>query len=188
MRLGIFGGSFNPIHVAHLVIATRAAEAVHLDRVLFVPTGRTPLKDPGELAPARDRLEMVRRAVRGNPLFAASDLELRRGGTSYTIDTLREVRRRTGAELFVILGADAANLLPRWREAEAVQKAATFVLIRRPGHRLRSRMPKQYQVVDCPLLDISSTEIRERARAGRSIRYLVPDGVERYIRRKGLYR
>ena len=187
MRLGLLGGSFNPVHHAHLVIAERAAEALRLDRVLFIPAAVSPLKRPGDLAPARHRWAMLRLALGGNPLFRACDLEIRRGGISYTVDTLRELKRRTGARLFLVVGADALNLFPLWKEAGEVRRLATLVAAARPGHRPRLRMPKRH-IVDVPLLEISGTLIRDRVRKGRSIRYLVPDAVERYIRRKGLYR
>lgn len=187
MKLGLLGGSFNPVHNAHLVIATRAAEALGLDRVLFIPTALSPLKRPRDLAPARHRWAMLRLALRGNPRFRACDLEIRRGGVSYTVDTLREIRRRTDAELHLIVGADAVNLLPRWKESGKVLELAALAVAARPGHRTRPGMPKAH-IVDVPLLDISGTDLRDRVRKGLSIRYLVPDAVERYIREKGLYR
>src|SRR5579864_1238908 len=110
MRLGLLGGSFNPIHHGHLVAAVRAAEAVGLDRVLFIPAAVSPLKPARALAPAGDRWALLKTALRGNPLFRASDLELRRGGPSYSVDTLRELQRRTRARLYWILGTDAAKL------------------------------------------------------------------------------
>lgn len=186
MKLGILGGSFNPIHHGHLIIATRAAEALKLDRVLFIPTAISPLKRARDFASPRDRLAMVRAALRADPLFEASDLEIRRGGTSYTIDTLRALRKSRPGKPVLILGADAARLLPQWRSIDEVKRLATFVLVARPGHRPGRGMPKQY--IEVPLLEISSTGIRERVRRGLSIRYLVPDAVDRYIRRKGLYR
>ncbi len=185
--MGLLGGSFNPIHHGHLVIATRAAEALRLDRVLLVPAARSPLKEGRDLAPPRDRLAMVRLAARGNPLLAPCDLEIRRGGASYTIDTLRELKRRSEARIFLILGADAARLLPNWRSIEEVLRLASIALVARPGQTLQPRMPKE-SIVEAPLLEISGTDIRERVRRGLSIRYLVPEPVERYIRRKGLYR
>lgn len=186
MKLGLLGGSFNPIHHGHLVIAMRAAEALKLDRVLFVPAAHSPLKRREELASDADRWAMVRLALRGNPLFSASDLEIRRGGVSYTVDTLRALKKTTRAQLYLLLGADAYELLPRWRAPDEVVKLARIAVFGRPGHRVRGRMPKH--TVDCPLLEISSSEIRRRVRRGLSIRYLVPDPVERYIRKKGLYR
>ncbi len=187
MKSGLLGGSFNPIHCGHLIVATCVAERLGLDRVLFVPTAVTPLKHERDLASPADRLEMVRRAVRDNRLFEACDLEIRRRGVSYTVDTLRELERRTGADLFLILGADAFRLLSRWKSIGEIRRRVTFVCATRPGHRPRRRMPKQH-IVDVPLLEISGTEIRRRVRQGLSIRYLVPDAVERYIQRKGLYR
>jgi nicotinate-nucleotide adenylyltransferase len=187
MKLGLLGGSFNPIHHGHLVIATRAAEAVKLDRVLFIPTAISPLKRGRGVASPSDRWAMVRLALRGNPLFEADDLELRRGGVSYTIDTLRELGlRRPSADLHLILGADATRLLPRWKALDEIRRRVTFVVISRPGYGIRGGMAKHS--IDSPLLEISSSEIRERARKGLSLRYLVPEAVERYIRKKGLYR
>ena len=187
MKLGLLGGSFNPIHHGHLITATRAAEAVKLDRVLFIPAALSPLKSRSPLAPAKDRLAMLRLAVRGNPLFEICDLELRRGGVSYTIDTLRELKRRTRARLYWILGADAAKLLPRWKSISEVRALATFIILPRPGARPARRTPHQL-VVQAPLLQISSSEIRDRVRKGRSVRYLVPEPVDRHIRQRGLYR
>lgn len=188
MRIGLFGGSFNPIHHAHLIVATHVAEALKLDRVLLMPTAISPLKQKDALAPARDRWAMLKLAVRGNPLLEPSDAEIRRGGVSYTIDTLRALRRPARDRLFLILGSDAARLLPRWKQIDEVRRRARIVLVARPGQTVRLRMPKEYIVVEAPLLDISGTGIRDRIRKGRSIRYLVPDAVERYIRLKGLYR
>jgi nicotinate-nucleotide adenylyltransferase len=187
MKLGLLGGSFNPIHHGHLVIATRAAETLRLDRVILVPTAISPLKEGVRLASPRDRLAMVRLAARGNPLLGISDLEVRRGGVSYTVDTLRELKRRTRARLFLILGADAARLLPEWKAVDEVLRLAALAVFARPGQTLPPGLPKGH-IVNAPLLEISGTEIRERVRRGLSIRYLVPDAVERYIGRKGLYR
>jgi nicotinate-nucleotide adenylyltransferase len=187
MRLGLLGGSFNPIHHGHLVAAVRAAEAVGLDQVLFIPAAVSPLKPARALAPARDRWALLKTALRGNPLFRASDLELRRGGPSYSVDTLRELQRRTRDRLYWILGTDAAKLLPRWKCIDEVRKLAEFIIITRPGDSIPRNVSKDV-IVRAPLLEISSSEIRERVRKGLSVRYLVPDAVEREIRRKGLYR
>jgi nicotinate-nucleotide adenylyltransferase len=188
MRLGILGGSFNPIHHGHLVIAERAAEQARLDRVLLVPAAQPPLKEARDVAPAAERLALVKAAVRGHPLFEVSDLEIRRGGVSYTVDTLRELAKRLpSAEFFLILGADAAELLPRWKSIDEVAARATFLFAARPGHEIRARMPKQ-KMVEVPLLEISSTELRERLRHGRSVRWLVPETVRLRLERKRLYR
>ena len=187
MRLGLLGGSFNPIHHGHLITAVRAAEAARLDRVLFIPAAVSPLKTARSLAPARDRWSLLKAALRGNPLFAASDVELRRGGPSYSVETLRELRRKSDARLFWILGTDAARLLPRWKEIDEVRRLAEFVIVTRPGDSIPRELSKE-SIVRAPLLEISSSEIRDRVRKGLSVRYLVPDSVERLIRRKGLYR
>jgi len=187
MRIGIFGGSFNPIHIGHLVTAERVAEALHLEQVLFIPTARTPLKRPGDLATPRDRWTMLRLALRGHPRFRAWDLEIRRGGVSYTVDTLRELRKRRGADLYLIMGSDAVDLLPRWKAPDEVRRLATLVVATRPGHRPRRRLPKSI-TVRVPLLEISGTEIRDRLRRGLPIRHLVPEAVERYLLRKRPYR
>lgn len=187
MRIGIFGGSFNPIHVGHLVVAERVAETLRLDRVLFIPTAHTPLKKDRDLASPRHRWTMLRLALRGHPRFQAWDLEIRRGGVSYTVDTLRELRKRLKANLFLIVGADAVDLFPRWKAPEEVRRLATLVVVTRPGHSPRRRMPKMI-MVRVPLLEISGTEIRDRLRRGRSVRHLVPEAVERYLLRKRPYR
>lgn len=186
MRLGLLGGSFNPIHHGHLITAVRAAEAAQLDRVLFIPAAVSPLKPARGLAPAADRWLLLKLAIRGNPLFRASGLELRRGGVSYSIDTLRELKRRTGAQLYWILGTDAARLLPRWKSIDEVRTLTKFIIVARPGDSIPRKMTKEV-IVRAPLLEISSSEIRKRIRKGLSIRYLVPEGVERQIRRKGMY-
>ena len=187
MRFGILGGSFNPIHHGHLIVATRVAETLELDRVILIPTAISPLKAERGLALPRERLAMVRLAIRGNPLLHVSDLEVRRGGTSYTVDTLRLLRKSLRGDLVLILGADAARLLPRWRKVEEVRRLARIAVVGRPGLRAGGKMPNT-SMVAVPQLEISSTDIRERVRQGLPIRYLVPEAVERYIRRKRLYR
>jgi len=189
MKLGILGGSFNPIHHGHLIIATRVAEALSLDRVLLIPAAVSPLKAAAGLAPGSDRWAMVRRAVRGHPILRASDLELRRGGTSYTVDTLRALRRRYAGTLHLIVGADQAGLLPKWRSIEDVARLARLVIVERGGHSSGPKVPKLFKAVtvEVPLLEISSTEIRQRLRQGLSVRYLVPDAVERYLTQRRLY-
>lgn len=199
--LGIMGGSFDPIHLGHLVIAERAVEALRLDRVLFIPCAVPPHKDAAGLTPGRHRLAMVRLAVRGNPRFRASDMELRRGGVSYTVETLERLRAVHGprARLWFIIGADSLWELSTWREYRRLLGLCTVVTAGRPGSdtqtwrgagafsRAEAAALKAH-FFDAPLIDISSTEIRRRRRAGLSIRYLVPEAVERYIAAHGLYR
>lgn len=187
MNLGVFGGSFDPVHIGHLLVAERAAEAAKLDRVLMVVAARSPFKTARRTLPGAERLALLRLAVKDHPVLEASDLELRRGGLSYTIDTLRELaRRHPSAKLHLILGADSAEGLAGWKSLPEIARLATFVFLGRPGHRIRVKMPKQ-MTVDAPLVEVSSTEIRERLRKGRSIRWRVPEAVERRLLRKGSY-
>lgn len=186
-RLGILGGSFNPIHIGHLVIAERAIETLRLDRLILVPSADTPLKDPATLAPARDRLAMARLAARGMPRVEVSDIEVRRGGTSYTIDTVRALAPK--GTTFLIIGGDSLATLTRWRDIRELAKLVIFGVAARPGVRL-ARVPAWIRTIPVrsPLIDVSATDLRERLRAGRSVRFFVPDAVERYIRRRRLYR
>lgn len=190
-RLGLFGGSFDPVHYGHLILADRAAEELRLDRVLFVPASAPPHKLDRRRASGRDRLSMLRLALTGHPRFEASDLELRRGGISYTVETLRELRRRRPrVRLFLLLGSDSLVLLPGWKDVAEITRRATFVVARRPDSE-PSDLPIMNAVmrrIDAPLVGISSTQIRERVRRGRSIRYLTPPAVTAYIARRRLYR
>jgi len=186
-RLGVMGGSFNPIHHGHLITAERAAEQLRLDRVLFVPTALSPLKNTSDLAAPKHRLAMVRAALRGNPSFEASNAEVRRGGTSYTFDTIESLK--TGAQVFLIIGDDAISLLPKWYRIHELAERVTFAVVGRPGkYEPPPPGPWKLRRVHVPLIELSGTEIRQRVRRGMSIRYLVPEAVEKYIRRHGLYR
>jgi len=201
-RIGIFGGSFDPIHTAHLLLAEQACDVLGLERVIFVPARLPPHKDPAALTSARDRLKMVRLAVADNPRLTVSDIELRREGPSYTVDTIRAMRRRLGkgAELFFLIGGDTVAELPTWRDVSGLVELCTVVPLSRPGVRkppvsaLISALGKKEargilsRTIKMPLLDISATDVRARVSEGRSIRYLVPPAVEEYIRRKLLYK
>jgi nicotinate-nucleotide adenylyltransferase len=191
-RLGILGGTFNPIHIAHLVVAEQVAEARRLDKVLFIPARIPPHKDSPDIAPAEDRCRMTVLATESNPCFEVSRTELDRSGRSFTKDTLRELRQSyPGTEFFYIVGSDAVAELSTWREPELVLKLAHFLVAMRPGHdltRLEDRFRNSVEVVQVSGLDISSTEIRERVRKGLSIKYFVPEKVEQYIAQTGLYR
>jgi nicotinate-nucleotide adenylyltransferase len=213
VRLGIFGGTFNPVHVAHLRVAEEVREALGLARVLFVPSGDPPQKSKG-LAPARERLEMVRLAVLGESAFEALDVEIGRPGPSYTADTLAALDRESSAgELWFILGTDQFRRLDTWSRPEAVLARANLAVVNRPGEKrapLRELIPPvladQFEVAkdsrndlvhvsghavrDVPItrLDISSTGLRARIARGESIRYLVPERVLQYVEERGLYR
>jgi nicotinate-nucleotide adenylyltransferase len=197
-RVGILGGTFNPPHLAHLVCASEAASQLRLDRVLLTPVAQAPHKeapyDPGP----QERLELCRLAVAGDDRFEVCDLEVRRGGSSFTVDTLRELHAQTPEDdLTFIVGGDTALGLPSWREPEAVLGLATLAVAERSGagrgdvaERLRVSFPDAAPPVffDMPRLDISSSQIRRHVAEGRSIRYLVPDPVAERIARGRLYR
>jgi nicotinate-nucleotide adenylyltransferase len=187
--IGILGGTFDPIHLAHLRIAEEAREALALSRVLFVPAADPPWKQ-GRAAPFADRLEMVRLATAPNAAFEASDVEGARPGPSYTVDTLRELARRLpGGRLWFILGADAFAGIHRWHQAEALYGLAAFCVFARPGFEV-SRPPVgcEVRVLRGTALEISASDIRARAARGASLRYLVPEPVIDYIEKHRLYR
>jgi nicotinate-nucleotide adenylyltransferase len=195
MRRLCFGGSFNPVHHAHLICARAVAEAGGFDRVVLIPSARPPHKgEEYEIAPAEDRLEMCRLAAAVEPsLFEVSDIELRRGGASYTIETVRALKGEGWPDVHWLIGADMLMQLPTWREPEALLREAEFVVMGRPGSTMAwGRLPEAYRalrekVVDAPLIQISATEIRERVAAGQSIEFMTPGVVGEYIRRSGLY-
>jgi nicotinate-nucleotide adenylyltransferase len=198
MRVGILGGTFDPIHIGHLIIAEESRIRLGLDRILLVPAGQPQLKSEPPIASALDRLNMVRLAVGANRLFEVARNEVDRPGPSYTVDTLGELSTELGAttELHFILGMDALQEFHRWRDPERVLELCKLVVIRRPGGQdfelqaLFSKYPQagnSVVVLPTPLIDISSTDVRHRASAGLSLRYLVPDDVDRYIRHHRLY-
>lgn len=189
-RIGIFGGTFDPPHVGHLVAAVNARHEARLDRVLLV-VANEPWQKTGQrdLTPADDRLAMVQAAVEGVEGLEASDLEIRRGGPSYTADTLTALAAEApGRDLFLVLGSDAAAGLPTWEGVDRVRELARIVLVERPGSE-GGRPPDgfDYEVVSVPLLDISSTDLRARCADGRPLDYLLTRGVVDCIRRRGLY-
>lgn len=187
MATGVLGGSFDPVHHGHLIAADRAAEALGLDTVLFVPARQQPLKPSEPAASAMHRVTMLRLAIGGYSRFAVDTCELEREGPSYTVDTLRLLRERWADErLVLILGADAAATLPRWRAADEVARLAEIAVLTRPGApEVTSAFVKH--LVATPAIEISSSDIRARCLTGKSIRYLVPEGVAQYIGRHGLY-
>lgn len=183
-RIGVFGGSFDPVHHGHLTIALAALESLPLDRVVFVPARRSPLKEGVPSASEADRLAMLERAIDGERRFALSRLELERPAPSYTVATLEALS--DAGVLFLILGADAAAEFARWHRPERIRELATIVVARRPG--THGTGLDGATLLDSPLMDISARELRERAARGRSLRYLVPDAVWRYIEEHRLYR
>jgi nicotinate-nucleotide adenylyltransferase len=190
VRLGIFGGTFDPPHLGHLLVAIDAFEALALDRLVFVPTGRQPLKADVTTAPGAARLAMTRRLVADDARFAVDAMEIERDGLSFTIDTLHAFAARDPeAERYFLLGADAWRSFPRWRSPDEIMRLATVVVLTRGGEPIGPaasglRAPR---VLPTRRIDISSTEIRSRIRAGLSLRGFVPEAVRDYIEANGLY-
>jgi len=192
-RLGIFGGTFDPPHAGHLALAEWARERLRLDRVLFVPAGQPPHKRRVAISGAEARLAMTRLAVRGNAAFEVATFELRSSGPSYTADTVRRLAVVwPKSRLFLLIGADSLDEFRTWRDPETIVERATLAVAGRPGAgraAARGWARRRGAVwIGNPGLELSSSMIRERARAGVSIRYLVPEAVERYITRHRLYR
>ena len=196
-RVGLLGGTFDPVHLAHLRLGEEAAEQLGLERVLYVLAPRPWRKAGRQISPTEQRLAMLELATRDNPRFAVSTVELERDGPTYTADTLATLHDQLGpVELTFVLGADALLDLPNWDRPEEIVRLARLAVAARTGQRLPKRAELDarvaglggFQRVQMPRLAISSTEIRRKAAAGRSIRYLVPDAVAAYIARAGLYR
>ena len=203
-RLGVLGGSFDPIHIAHLVMADTVREALGLDRVLFMPAGQQPLKRGNPSTPAEQRAAMVQLAIDGNPYFLLSRVDLDRTGPSYTADSVERLRGEWGGPdrvaMWFITGTDSLLTMPQWREPGRILAHTRLAVIQRPNFNtdgtgtmdaLEARVPGIKAAIDwvpAPLMEISSTDIRERVRAGRSIRYRTPDSVREFIQSHGLYR
>ena len=200
MRIGIFGGSFDPVHYGHLILAENCREQAALDQVWFVPSAIAPHKRDGATLTDRQRTELIKLAVGGHDAFIVSDLELQRGGVSYTVDTLTEIHdQHPDDELFILIGADSLHQLDTWREPARICELAIPLVVGRPGAKPvdpdslsrfvdedRLKAIKRYQI-ESQLIDISSTDIRRRVSEGRSIRYLTPRAVEKYIETQKLY-
>jgi nicotinate-nucleotide adenylyltransferase len=201
MRLGVFGGSFDPVHYGHLVLAETCREQCRLDEVWFVPAATPPHKQDRPMTPGRLRLEMLQLAIGGTDGLLASAIEITRGGVSYTVDTLQEIQRqKPEAQLFLLLGADSLCDLPTWREPARICELAIPVVVRRAGspppdlNILRPLMTAERWAaangsqVAMPILDLSGSELRQRVADGRSIRFRTPRAVEKFIETHGLYR
>lgn len=190
-RIGVMGGTFDPIHHGHLVAASEVAASYDLDEVVFVPTGRPGFKQDRYVSPAEHRYLMTVIATASNPRFTVSRVDIERPGLTYTIDTLRDLSRElAGADLFFITGADALRQITTWRDVDELWSLAHFVGVTRPGHELSlAGLPQgKVSLVAVPAMAISSTQVRQRAHADQPIWYLVPDGVVQYIGKHGLYR
>ena len=188
-RIGLFGGSFDPVHLGHLLVALAAREELQLDRLIFVPATQSPFKPERKPTTARERVRLLRLALAGWPWCEIDEQELQRGGISYTIDTLRDYSKRfSTAEIFYLIGADHASQLHRWRDADELARLARFVVIPRPGQSACA-LPagfKGQQLAGFPAA-ISSSQIRARVKAGQPIEPLVPAAVAEAIRNNGLY-
>ncbi|WP_155286747.1 nicotinate-nucleotide adenylyltransferase [Lacticaseibacillus zhaodongensis] len=186
-QIGIFGGTFNPVHTGHLVMADQVGTQLGLDKVYFMPDANPPHVDKKEAIPAKYRVEMLAAAIQGNPLFDLELCEIKRGGISYTYDTMVQLKKdHPDTDYYLIIGADMVNYLPKWYRIDDLAKLVQFVGVKRPGYAPRSKYPVLW--VDAPQLEITSTAIRKRVANGESIRYLVPDVVAAYIEKEGLYR
>lgn len=213
MHIAVFGGTFNPIHLGHLRIAEEVRERLSPDKVLFIPAFTPPHKTDETLPPPDKRLEMTRLAVEDNPDFGVSDMEIARKGVSYTIDTVRELKRgKPGLLISLIVGSDSFNAITTWHDFDGLIKEASFVVVPRPGHALKgpdealpvelagkfwydankgvytSSLGTSVTCLDTTLMAISSSDIRKRISEGRSVRYLVPKRVADFIAKQGLYK
>jgi len=188
-RIGLFGGSFNPVHTGHLLMAQAALEELQLSRLALIPAAQSPFKPESDLAPAAQRLRLLRLALAGKTQCWVDDQEITRGGVSYSIDTVRAYSVRfPGAELWYVIGGDHAQLLPKWREAEELARLVRFAVVPRPGEESPA-LPPPFQ--GCALRGwpfyVSASQIRTRVRTGLSVEWLVPRAVAEAIRNNGLY-
>ncbi|MCH2181458.1 MAG: nicotinate-nucleotide adenylyltransferase [Mariniblastus sp.] len=200
MRIGVFGGSFDPVHYGHLLLAEQCREQANLDRVLFLPSAISPFKEQGPEASDKDRLQMLALALAGHTPFEVSPLEIERGGTSYTVDTLQALAdQRPDSQLYLLMGADTLSGLPRWKDPTTVCSIAMPLIVDRPGSgpidldTLSTLIdPERMEQVrqhtfSTKQVDISSSDIRLRTRQSQSTRYMLPRAVEKYIETKKLY-
>jgi nicotinate-nucleotide adenylyltransferase len=199
LKTGILGGTFDPVHNAHLMIAGEALKRLELDEILFIPTSSTPLKEDTVITPVEHRVKMLELAVAGNPAFRVSRIEIDRAGISYTVDTIAALKQSLGgeSELYFITGLDSLETLPRWKEPDRIIRMCRLVTVCRPGYKvpdidkLEKDIPgisESLIIIDDLAPDVSATDIRKRVAAGLPISHLVPIPVEQYIREKGLYK
>jgi nicotinate-nucleotide adenylyltransferase len=199
MKIGIMGGTFDPIHIGHLIVAEQVLSSLELEKVIFIPAGEPWMKADRKITAAQNRVEMVRLAIASNPFFELSTIEIEHPGWTYTVDTLEQLSKDLDneARLFLLIGWDGLKNMPQWKAPYRISKIATLVTFPRPGVSepdisvLEESMPalsERMVKLDGPFIGISSTDIRERLLAGKSVRYLVPPEVDRYIVDQELYR
>lgn len=188
-RIGLYGGSFDPVHLGHLLVAQAAREELKLDMVFFIPAAQSPFKPEAKPTPATERLKMLRLALAGNSQSAVDDQEVKRGGISFTIDTVRDYsHRHTSAKLFYLIGADHVAQLPKWRDASELAGRVEFLVIPRPGEpKAQIPAPFRGEFLGGFPLGVSSSQIRARVHAGLTIQHLVPAAVAEAIRNNRLY-
>ncbi len=198
MRIGISGGTFDPIHIGHLIIAEGVRVLFSLDKILFIPAGIPPHKDARSISSAFHRLKMVEKAIEGNSYFEVSDVEVKRTGLTYTIDTLRELYQPKGNKFYYIIGADTLFNILSWKNVEEIFKICAFVVVFRPSYAkekvleqiqwLKKNFTIEIESVDLPQVDVSSSYIRESFKEDKMIKYFIPKSVEEYMIANKLYR
>ncbi|MFH1198955.1 MAG: nicotinate-nucleotide adenylyltransferase [Candidatus Omnitrophota bacterium] len=187
MKIGVLGGTFNPIHIGHLILAEEVREKLGLDKIIFVPACRPPHKDGSDIIDAANRFEMIKTAIAKNNHFAVSDIETKRNGRSYTIDTLREFKKvYPQDELYFIIGSDLLKYLDDWKDLNEIIKMVKFIAATRPGYPLE-KIPSYISTIPIRAVDVSGFEIRQAIKEGKSFRYLVPESVFNYISKNKLY-
>lgn len=195
MRIGLYGGTFDPIHLGHLILAEQCREQLRLDAVWFIPAGEPPHKPPGGRTPGRQRLDMIELAISGHAAFRALDLEITRSGPSFTVETLAQLHHQhPTAEFWWLMGADALRDFPTWREPERILTLGRMAAVNRGGIEspettaARQQFRDRIDDVEMPAITLSASDIRQRVATGQSVRYLVPRAVEVYIEQHRLYR
>ena len=188
MKVGILGGTFNPIHIGHLILAEEAREKLKLDKIIFVPANLSPHKDNSDIVPPLHRYRLIRLAIKTNKYFSVSNVEIKRDGKSYTIDSLREFKKIYPLdELYFIIGSDLLRYLDDWKDLSQIIKMVSFVAATRPGYPLE-KIPSYISTIPIRAVDISGFEIRKAIKEDKSFRYLVPEAVFKYIVKERLYR
>lgn len=188
MKIGILGGTFNPIHIGHLILAEEVREKLELDKIIFVPTYLPAHKNNSDIAPAPARFTMIKLAIKHNRYFSISDIEIKRNGRSYTIDTINEFKKiYSKDELYFITGSDLLKYLDEWKDLDDILKMVKFIVASRPGYPLE-KIPSYISTLEIRAVDVSAFEIRQCIKQNKSFRYLVPEAVFNYINKKKLYR